>query len=74
MSSLAVLLMNDLQQLQWLERRRQLYAVVPMDGSKTLFSELTSAASPSGAVWRAHVQSYTVDASSLTAVVALGPR
>jgi len=73
-SGLAVLLMNDLRQLQWLEGKRQLYAFLPMDASKTLFTELTSVAMPSGAVNRARVQSFAVSGSSMTAVVVLEAR
>jgi len=73
-SGLAVLLMNDLRQLQWIEGRRQLYAVLPMDASKTLFTELTSAAAPSGALNRARVQSFSVFDTSMTALVALEAR
>ena len=70
-TGMAVVMMNDLRQLQWLESRRQLYTFIPSDFSKTVFTETTSLSQPSGAVNRVEVDSFTVAPSSITAKVTL---
>ncbi len=73
-AGLAGVLMNNVRQIETLESKRPLYAFVPTDEKKVIFTECTSAVVPSNAVYRVTLKSLESDASSITAEVELEER
>jgi len=70
-TGLSLIFKNYTRQLQWLERKRSLYAVIvpsPNDVSKVIFTEYKSGLTNSQIVYKVTVQSLTEDANSVTAV------
>jgi Tfp pilus assembly protein PilV len=71
---IAAILVTELSQLEWTEKRRQLYTYLPMASPQAIFTELTFNQQPSLATQQVNVQSISVGASSVTAVVTLEAR
>src|SRR5690349_7217228 len=66
------LAMNELAQVQWLERQKQIYAYIPTDMSQSIFTEITSGSSPSGLSYVIGPNpTFTVTGSSVVAAVTL---
>lgn len=73
-AGMAALVMTDLKQLEWLEKRHQLQAYVPADHSRIVFTELASLSRPNAAAYRVKLKFFNVAKSTLAAIVILEER